>query len=77
MRLRVTMQENPCSIPEGDQAVVCDPTLVVKVQLPLGWNTYLLFKLDVVNFEWKTDRGRQEALIFFFLLFEGALIVGE
>ena len=58
------MQENPCSIPEGDQAVVCDPTLVVKVQLPLGWNTYLLFKLDVVNFEWKTDRGRQEALIF-------------
>ena len=62
------MQENPCSIPEGDQAVVCDLTLVVKVQLPLGWNTYLLFKLDFVNFEWKTDRGRQEALIFFLFL---------
>ena len=38
------------------------PTLVVRVQLPLGWHTYLLFKSDVKNFVWKTDEGRQEAL---------------
>ena len=38
------------------------PTLMVRVQLLLGWHTYLLFKSDVKNFVWKTDEGRQEAL---------------
>ena len=32
-------------------------TLAVRVQLPLGWNTYLLFNTDIVNFVWKTDEG--------------------
>ena len=29
--------------------------LVVLVHLPVGWNTYLLFNFDIVNFVWKTD----------------------
>ena len=33
------------------------PTLAVRVQLPLGWNTYLLFNTDTINFAWKTDGG--------------------
>ena len=32
-------------------------SLAVRVQLPLGWNTYLLFDSDIVNFVWKTDEG--------------------
>ena len=32
-------------------------TLAVRVQLPLGWNTYLLFNTDIVNLVWKTDEG--------------------
>ena len=72
------MRENPSSIPTGTQFSIpavtgfvlrssggvklCGPTLVVRVQLPLGWHTYLLFKSDVKNFVWKTDEGRQEAL---------------
>ena len=33
------------------------PKLVVWVQLPLGWNTYLLFNTDIANFAWKTGEG--------------------
>ena len=29
----------------------------VRVQLPLGWNTYLLFNSNTVNFVRKTDVG--------------------
>ena len=32
-------------------------TLLVQVQLPLGWNTYLLFNTDIVNFAWKINEG--------------------
>ena len=28
------------------------------VQLPLEWNTYLLFNSDIVNFVWKIDVGK-------------------
>ena len=30
---------------------------MVRVQLPLGWNTYLLFNTDTINIVWKTDGG--------------------
>ena len=78
------MQENVSSIPVGGQPVGYEilwfwlgiPTLVVWVQLTLGWNTYLLFKFDVVNFVWKTDEGKAGSIILLiFLSFEGALIV--
>ena len=38
-------------------------TLAVRVQLPLGWNTYVLFNTDIVNFAWKTDEGEAESII--------------
>ena len=78
------MQENVSSILVGGQPVGYEilwfwlgtPTLVVWVQLTLGWNTYLLFKFDVVNFVWKTDEGEAGSIILLiFLSFEGALIV--
>ena len=37
--------------------------LVVRVQLPLGWNTYLLFNSNIVNFVWKTDEGEAESIV--------------
>ena len=45
------------------------PILTVLVQLPLEWNTYLLFNSDVVNFVWKTNEREEESVIFliFFL----------
>ena len=33
------------------------PTLAVRVQLSLGWNTYSLLNTDIVNFAAKTDAG--------------------
>ena len=43
--------------------------LVVRVQLPLGWNTYLLFNIDIVNFVWKTDeRGAESIALLIFVL---------
>ena len=39
------------------------PTLAVRVQLPLGWNTNLLFNSDIVNFVWKTDEEEAESII--------------
>ena len=41
--------------------------MVVQVQLPLGWNTYLLFNTDIVNFVWKTNGGESIVLLFFVL----------
>ena len=43
------------------------PTLAVRVQLPLGWNTYLLFNTDTVNFAWKTDEAESIVLLIFVL----------
>ena len=40
------------------------PTLVVLIQIPLEWNTYLLFNSDIVNFLWKTDEGEAESIVF-------------
>ena len=40
-----------------------NPTLVVRVQLPLGWNTYLLFNSGIVNFVWKTNEGEAESIV--------------
>ena len=45
------------------------------MQLPLGWNTYLLFNFDIVNFARKTDEGEAESIALLFLFFGGALIV--
>ena len=47
------------------------PTLTVRVQLPLGWNTYLLFNTDTVNFAWEADEGEAESIVLF-LFFCGA-----
>ena len=40
------------------------PTLAVQFQLLLGWNTYLLFNTDIVNFVLKTDEGEAESIDF-------------
>ena len=37
--------------------------MTVRVQLPLGWDTYLLFNSDIVNFVWKTDDGETEYIV--------------
>ena len=51
-------------------------TLVVWVQLLLGWNTYLLFSTDIVNFVWKTNEGEAKGIVsLIFLSFGGAWIV--
>ena len=39
------------------------PTLVVRVQLPLGCNTYLLFNSDIVNFVGKIDEGEAKNIV--------------
>ena len=46
------------------------------VQLPSGWNTYLFFNYDIVNFVCKTDEREAESIVMLFLFFSGALIVG-
>ena len=35
----------------------------VLVQLPLEWNTYLLFNSDIVNFVGKIDEGVAESIV--------------
>ena len=40
------------------------PTLAVWVRLLLGWNTYLFFNSDIVNFVWKIDEGEAESSVF-------------
>ena len=48
------------------------PTLAVRVQLSLEWNTYLLFSSDIVNFVWKTDEGKAENIVLsIFVLWQG------
>ena len=39
------------------------PILAVRVQLPLGLNTYLVFNFDNVNFTRKTDEGEPESIV--------------
>ena len=50
--------------------------LDVRAQLLLGWNTYLLFNSDIVNFVWKTDEGKAESIVLLIFFFGGALIIG-
>ena len=38
---------------------------MVQVQLRLGWNTYLLFNTNIVNFVWKTNEEEAESIAFF------------
>ena len=52
------------------------PTLDVRVQLPLGWNTYLLFNTDIVNFVWKTNEGEAASIVLLIFFFGGASIFG-
>ena len=33
--------------------------MAVLIQLPLEWNTYLLFHSDIVNLVWKNDEGQK------------------
>ena len=40
------------------------PTLAVRVQLMLAWNTYLVFNTDIVNFAVKTNAESTVLLIF-------------
>ena len=51
--------------------------MVVLVQYSLGWNTYLLFSFNIVNFVWKTDEGKAESILL--ILFFGSPLssVGE
>ena len=37
--------------------------MAIRVQLPLGWNTYVFFNTDIVNFVWKTDEGEAESIV--------------
>ena len=39
------------------------PTLESRVQLPLGWNTYLFFNSDIMNFVWETDDGKAKSIV--------------
>ena len=39
------------------------PILAVRLKLLLGWNTYLLFNSDIVNFVWKTKEGETESTV--------------
>ena len=49
---------------------------MARVQLPLGWNTYLLLKVDVVNFVWKAnEEGSRKHYFVNFMSFEGVLTV--
>ena len=43
-------------------------TLAVEVKLPLRWNTYLLLNTDTVDFDWKTDEGETESIVFLIFL---------
>ena len=38
-----------------------------RVQLPLGWNTYVIFNTDIVNFAWKTNEAESIVLLIFVL----------
>ena len=43
------------------------PALAVQVQLPLGWNTYVLFNTDIVSFARKSDEAQSIVLLIFVL----------
>ena len=47
------------------------PTLAVRVQLLLRWNTYILFNSDIMNFVWKIDDRETESIAFLiFVLYQ-------
>ena len=50
------------------------PTLAVRVQLPLGWNTYLLSNTDIVNFMWKTIEGEVENIVLLIFVLFSSLV---
>ena len=37
--------------------------MAFQVQLPLGWNTYMLFNTDIMNYVWKTDEVEAESIV--------------
>ena len=39
------------------------------ITVKLGWNTYLLFNTDIVNFVWKTDEGEAKSIVLLILVF--------
>ena len=43
------------------------PSQAVRVQLLLGWNTYVLFNTDIVKFAWKNDEAESIDLLIFVL----------
>ena len=42
---------------------------MVRVKLPLGLNTYLLFNSDIVNFVWKADEEEAESIALLIFVF--------
>ena len=52
---------NLCSESVGHK--LWTPTLVVRVRIPFGWNTYFLFNTDIVNFMWKTDEEEAKSIV--------------
>ena len=62
----IPVLSNLCSISMGAskfETQLRASTLAVRVQLPLGWNTYLVFNSDIVNFVWKTNEGETEIIV--------------
>ena len=45
------------------------PALAIRVHLPFGWNTYLLFNTDIVHFVWKTDEEEAESVVLLVFVF--------
>ena len=47
--------------------------MAVQDQFPFGWNSYLLFRSDIVNLVWKTKGGGRKHYFvdFCFLKFQG------
>ena len=39
------------------------------ITVRLGWNTYLLFNTDIVNFVWKTDEGEAKSIVLLIFVF--------
>ena len=72
---------NLCSEPVVAKTVETQlrtPTLADRVQLRLGWNTYVLFNNDILNFLWKTDEGEAENIVLLiFVLVELEFSVDE
>ena len=53
---------------ENFETMLRTPKLMVRVQLLLRWNMYLLFNTDIVNFVSKTDEGYTESIVLLILV---------